>query len=153
MTASDSCSICGASLPEGQTCEDQFHQALYWENEYPEKTLPVHHLLVLGYHLQHPHLYSHEGLAASMGLLVGFVAEGKSPQEVRQQQKDAVNSGKRSWKITARPDSIGTYAHPVQWQMTLAEVIHAGVEGYDANIRHWVQTLYDDLASSGNLPT
>ena len=71
----NTCPACGANLPGGLTCEDCFHQMLFWENE--ESLLgEVHHLMVLCYHLQHPHLYSQEGLANAAGLLIDFVERG-----------------------------------------------------------------------------
>ena len=65
MVSSTLCSECGETLADGRTCADDFHQLLFWENERPELG-EVHHLLVLCYHLQHPSLYSAEGLALSL---------------------------------------------------------------------------------------
>jgi hypothetical protein len=75
MEENKSCPACGA---EGDNCEADFHQMLFWEAERPE-IYEVHHLMVLGYHLQHPHLYSVEGLENALGLLQDFVSEGLTP--------------------------------------------------------------------------
>lgn len=148
MTANQ-CPACGADWSEA-TCEENFHQFLFWEAEDPS-VWEVHHLMVLSYHLQHPHLYSPEGLTHSKGLLVDFVARGVTPQEVRQRDRDKVDSGKRNFKITARPDSQGSYVHPVAWTMRASDVAAGGIEHYVEYIRAWAQSIYDSLKASGNL--
>ena len=94
------CPDCGTALKSDETCETHFHQMLFWEAEFPNFGV-VHHLAVLCYHLQHPHLYSSDGLQHALGLLVAFVAQGKMPAEVRQAMRYDVDSGKRDWNITA----------------------------------------------------
>jgi hypothetical protein len=69
------CPHCGAVLPDGGECRTLFDQMLFWENEVPENGA-VHHLAVLCYHIQHPHLYSPGGLAESMGLLAALRDSG-----------------------------------------------------------------------------
>src|SRR5687768_18585806 len=98
----DVCPECGAPQVGGKTCQDDFHQMLYWESEDP--TLgEVHHLMVLCYHLQHPGLYSPEGLTAAKNLLVSFLEEGLSTEEVRRRNRSRLDSGKRTFKIKATP--------------------------------------------------
>ena len=146
------CPECGADWSGGATCEDAFHQMLFWEAEDAALGV-VHHLMVLGYHLQHPHLYSADGLKHSTGLLVDFVARDVTPQEVRERDRDKVDSGKRTFKIKGTPDSFGAYEHPVTWTMRAADVVAGGMDGYVANVRAWAQSIYDSLKVSGNLPT
>jgi hypothetical protein len=55
------CPECGAVRHGDTTCQDGFHQMLFWENEDPANGA-VHHLMVVSYHIQHPSLYSPEGL-------------------------------------------------------------------------------------------
>ncbi len=101
------CPECDAILSNGRTCADDFHQLLFWENERPELG-EVHHLMVLCYHLQHPSLYSTEGLAHARQLLADFVAGGLSPEEARRRQRAAVASGNRKWSVTAREGMAGS---------------------------------------------
>jgi hypothetical protein len=142
MSEAKRCPACGAA---GDNCESHFHQALFWENEYPDLTLDVHHLLVLCYYLQHPSLYSVEGLQNALGLLDDFVAKGLSPQEVRKQNAPKVDSGKRKFTVTARPDSIGSYARQPQWTMRLADVVAGEVEAYRGNIKKWAQSMHEAI--------
>ena len=144
------CPECGADWSEA-TCEENFHQFGYWELADMENLGIVHHLMVLGYHLQHPSKYSQDGLIHALGLLVNFVEHGKSPQEVRQEIRGEVALGTRKFKITARPDSQGSYAQPVTWTMRANDVVAGGTQHYVENVRAWAQSIYDDLKVTGNL--
>jgi hypothetical protein len=145
------CPECGAPWPEGHTCDDDFHQMLFWEAEYPAYGAEVHHLMVLCFHMQHPGRYSAEGLQEGKVLLTEFVANGTSPQEMRRRNAPRVASDVRKTPITARPDNKGAYAQPVTWTMRAADVARADVHSYVANTRQWAQHVYDDLKASGNL--
>ena len=146
------CPECGAPWPEGRTCADDFHQLLAWEFEDPRRW-EVHHLTVLCYHLQHPSLYSPEGLRDGQQLLVQFVAQGVSPGEIRTRNRSRVDSGKRTWKITARPGAEGAYSHPVPWPMTAAQVVAGGPDAYCDSVRAWAESTLAALKASGNLET
>ncbi len=145
------CPECGAPLVDGRTCQDDFHQMLFWENEDPRRG-EVHHLAVLCYHLQHPGLYSPEGLLHARQLLVEFAARGAAPQAVRKQSRGQVDSGRRLWKITSRAGAQGAYTHPVRWAMTAADVVAAGAAAYCGSVRAWAQSILAALRESGNLP-
>jgi len=146
------CPECGADWSSGVTCEQNFHQFGFWELADLEHLGSVHHLMVLSYHLQHPSLYSPEGLAHAKTLLVDFVVRGVTPQQVRQRDRDKVDSGKRRFKIKGTPESHGAYDHPVAWAMRSGDVVAGGTEHYVENVRAWAQSIYEDLRASGNLP-
>ncbi|HVU13156.1 MAG TPA: DUF5946 family protein [Phototrophicaceae bacterium] len=146
------CPECRADWSNGSTCEDDFHQFGYWELADFEHLGVVHHLMVLSYHLQHPSLYSPEGLAGAKGLLVDFVARGMTPQQTRQRDRPKVDSGVRKYKITGTADAHGTYEYPVTWTMRAADVVAGGEAHYVENIRAWAQSIYAALKASDNLP-
>lgn len=143
------CPECGAVWGEGPSCAELFHQLLGWEFEH--QRMDVHHLLVLCYHLQHPSLYSPEGLAGAKQLLVQFVAEGVSPQMMRREMRQVMDSGKRDFKIAGAPDAHGSYARPVTWTLTVGDVVRGGVESYYANVQAWAESALASLRESGNL--
>lgn len=151
MEAKQTCPECGATWHEGQTCQDYFYQMLYWENEYPGHG-EVHHLTVLCYHLQHPSLYSPQGLREAMHLLTTFVEEGAAPQEVRKRNSARVNSSNRSWKIKGTPTSHGIYDPPVRWNMTAADVVAGGADHYRENVRAWARSAHETLKAAGIFP-
>ncbi|RPI32219.1 MAG: hypothetical protein EHM70_09470 [Chloroflexota bacterium] len=144
METTPSCPECKAVWRDGITCQDHFYQMLFWENENPALG-EVHHLMVLSYHLQHPSLYSPDGLKVSMGLLDDFLVKGLSTKQVRKRNRDVVDSGNRSWKIKARPDSHGSYDAPVTWTMTAADVVANGAEGYIDSVRSWAESIRKSL--------
>lgn len=149
MDANLVCPECGAILSEGETCETNFHQMLFWENENPANW-EVHHLTVLCYHLQHPSLYSQDGLAHGIQLLTSFVRDDISPAEMRRMTSDKVNSRNRNWKITARPDSKGAYTQPIAWTMRTTDVITRGIDQYVDSVREWAQRAYDSIQAAQN---
>ncbi len=145
------CPECGAIWTEGHTCEDDFYQFGYWELADMAHLGVVHHLMVLSYHLQHPSLYSPEGLAGAKGLLVDFVVREMSPQQTRKRDRPKVDSSVRKYKITGTSEAHGAYAHPLTWTMRAADVVAGGKEHYVENIRAWTQSNYEVLKASNNL--
>jgi len=144
------CPECGAPLTDERTCQEYFHQLLFWENEYPEYG-EVHHLLVLCYHLQHPSLYSPEGLAEAQRLLTAFVAKGATTEDIRWRNRDRVSSDKRTWKIKATAVSYGLYPQPIHWPRTAVDVVNGGADHYCANVRQWAQSIHEILRASGGI--
>ncbi len=145
------CPECETPLQDGTTCRDHFHQMLFWEAEDPARAV-VHHLMVLCYHLQHPGLYAQDGLSYARSLLLDFLVRGLSTDAVRKRRREQVASGNRAWTVTARPDSIGVYDHPVRWTMTAADVVAAGADAYCDRVRDWAQSVRVSLRESGNIP-
>jgi hypothetical protein len=149
MAEQKQCPDCAADWSHGQTCTDHFHTLGYWELEH--QLYDVHHLMVLAYHLQHPHLYSPEGLKGALGLLVQFVEQGATTQAIRQQNQMVMDSGNRKFKITGTAEAYGRYAHPVAWTMTAADVTGGGMEHFYANVWAWAASILRALRESGNL--
>lgn len=146
MSSLEHCPECGALLPDGAPCRAFFDTLLFWENEDMPVRGQVHHLLVLSYHLQHPSLYSPEGLTEARALLTEFVVHGTAPQTVRKQRRTKVASGNRPWAITSRPGHHGVYNLPVRWTMTAADVVAAGADHYVASVTAWAQSIQQSLA-------
>ncbi len=144
------CPECGATWGDGLTCEAAFYQMLFWENEEPSRG-EVHHLAVLAYHLQHPSLYSPEGLIYGIRLLEDFVGGRVSTEQVRKNNRTKVDSGQRQWKIRAKPGNEANYSHPVAWHITAVDVVKAGADRYVDSVRAWAQSILDDMRSCGNL--
>jgi len=145
------CPECGTPWADGVTCQDHFHQMLFWEHEFP--TLgEVHHLMVLSYYLQHPSLYAPDGLREGVRLLQTFLVGGQSTQTVRVQNRERLDSGRRTFKIKATATAHGEYAHPVAWTMTAADVVASGAENYCAQVRAWAGSILAALQASHNLP-
>ena len=145
------CPDCGASWMDGITCQDHFHQMSAWELEDPKRLGRVHHLMVLCFHMQHPVLYSPDGLEMAKRLLIDFLVNSISPQEARRRGQAALDSGRRKFKIKGTPVSHGAYLHPVQWTMTAADVTAGGMDRYCENVEAWAQSVLEALGSAGEL--
>lgn len=143
------CPSCGAIIPDGGACHDSFDQLLSWEWEYA--LYDLHHLLVSCYYLQHPHLYSREGLAGVVELLRRWVVAGEYVFDVRESIRATVSQGRREHPITARPDNIGAYPQAVTWTMTAADVVAGEPAHYYVNIRKWAQSVVESLQAIGLL--
>ena len=150
MKAANCCGECGAAWTDEGNCQDYFHQMLYWENENPDNG-EVHHLMVLCYCLQHPILYSQEGLENAKQLLFDFVEAGKTPQEVRRRDRAHVDSQNRQWEINATANSKGAYKTAVSWSVTAKDVVDSGINNYCASVRHWADITLQTLRTSGNM--
>ena len=138
------CSDCGAVLTNNLPCETYFHQMLSWESEEPANWR-VHHLMVLCYHLQHPAMYSPEGMDYSRWLLNQFVEEDQSPEKIRQQIRDQVASNNRNWKIKGTADSHASYDSPIIWKVNAANIIAGGIDNYCENVEKWAKTIHQQL--------
>lgn len=147
------CSECGAVWHGGITCLDHFHQMLAWEFESPGDAGAVHHLTVLCYNLQHPSVYSPDALIEAKALLARYVVDGVSPQQIRSEYQETLDSGTRSYKIRGNPDSYGTYAHPVNWKTTIKHITAGGLDGYCKRVEDWAKSVYEGLLVSGNYST
>ncbi len=145
MKASQRCAECGAVWINELTCEDHFHQMLYWEAENPGAGAEVHHLMVLCYYLQHPSLYSPAGLNEARRLLADFVEHGVSPAEARQRNRGGVDSSRRHWKIKGTADSRGSYGQVMVWNMTAADIVAGGAQRYCDNVRVWAHLVNETL--------
>ena len=146
------CDVCSASLEPGRSCEDDFHQMLYWEAEYPELGI-VHHLMVTSYYIQHPHLYSPDGLKQAHWQLQEFVGKGVTPQAMREYIRADVDSGKWAFKIKGTPESHGSYEQPMPWTMHACDVVAAGHENYIERVRDWANSIVTALHSVDLLET
>jgi hypothetical protein len=149
METTKYCPECGADWTNDQPCIEQFYMMGSWELEY--LLYDVHNLMVLCYYLQHPSLYSPEGLRDSIRILRMFMEEGQTIQQVRQRIGKGVDSGNRKYKIKGTLDSFGSYANPIQWTMTAADVIHAGMDNYYESVRAWADSVLKSLRESNNL--
>ena len=138
------CPECGAGWHNGETCQDYFYQMLFWEAENPNYGV-VHHLMVLCYYLQHPSLYSPEGLREGITLLSDFLERGITPEQARMPNRSVLNSSTRTWKITGTPASHGSYDNPMAWTMTAVDVIVGGKVNYCDNVKTWARSVLEAL--------
>jgi hypothetical protein len=140
--AEERCPECGAVWRDGVTCTDHFHQMLVWEFEVPEAGV-VHHLTVLCYYLQHPSLYTPDGLTFGKSMLKAFVEDRVSPVEMRRRNRDIVASDKRGWKISN--GEPGSHGQQIAWPVTIVDVAPLGLDRYAERVEAWARSVHQTL--------
>lgn len=152
MKMVEQCPECGAAWGDGSICETHFHQMLLWEWE-DAGLFVVHHLMVLCYQIQHPRLYSPDGLALAKNLLIDFLENGLTTERARAVNRIMLDSGNRQIKIKGTVEAAGTHTHPFEWSMTATDVVSNGKERYIESVETWAQSVLDNLRASNNVPT
>lgn len=140
------CPDCGASCTDEQTCLDHFHTLGFWELDH--QLWDKHHLMMLSYNLQHPHVYSPQTLTDAKLMLREFLETDISPQAMRHKIIQQANSNTRKHKITGIAQSHGQYTQAIEWSMTCTDVIGAGIKQYYASIDGWANSILQALITA-----
>ena len=130
------CPECGAE--DCQTCFDEFLVLEFTDTGYGS----VHHLTVAAYMLQHSSKLTREGWLHERELLREFLIENKPPAFVRKQNKDLVDSGKRTFKIKSRDGK--PVISKTAWTKTILDVRTENAEVYCEDINAWAKAVLED---------
>ncbi len=132
------CSECGAP---GNTCEERFNECIAKEFEDPRYGR-VHNLTVSTYMLQHSSKLTREGWLYERDLLREFLLGGKSPEQIRNEKRDLVDNGKRTFKIKSRTGL--PVLPPMEWAKTVLDVRIENPVDYCEDVLAWASaTLFD----------
>mgnify|MGYP001559149951 CR=1 FL=1 len=132
------CSECGATDDLCKSRFDEFLALEFSDMGYGA----VHNLTVVAYMLQHSSKLSLEGWLYERDLLREFIVEKKSPSLIRQQIKDSVDSGKRTFKfksIDGKP-----VINKTSWTKTILDVRWENAEDYCADVTAWARSVLDE---------
>jgi hypothetical protein len=140
-----SCPECGAEWGDGLTCQAAADQMEVWDFEHWDVAGEVHDLSGLCYHIQHPGLYSSEGLAEAISLIEAYVERGVSPAMVLRRNQARYRT--RTWRWTPR-GVPASYGKPIQWTMTAPDVVKGGFDGCPDRVRAWARSVYRALHAS-----
>ena len=138
------CNSCGAVHTDAMTCQDDFYQMLYWEQELMAEgmnLMEVHFLMVACYHMQHPHLYSSETLTSIRHNVSEYLQGRLSVDQIRHKTSEVARSDRRKHKITGHDGNHGGYATPVAWTMRAMDVVAAGRDQYVTSVRRWAKSV------------
>ncbi len=132
------CDECGAP---GNICEERFNECLVKEFEDPAYG-KVHNLTVSAYMLQHSSRLTREGWLYERDLMREFVTGNRSPEQIRKEKKDIVDSGKRTFKIKSR---TGKPVIPkTKWSRTILDVRLENAEEYCEDVAAWARATLED---------
>ena len=132
------CPECGAPKILCQTRFDEFLALEFTDAGYGA----VHHLTVTAYMLQHSSKLTREGWLHERELLREFLVENKSPAFIRKQNRDLVDSGKRTFKIKSR-DGLPVI-NKTTWVKTILDVRTENAEVYCADVSAWARSALEE---------
>jgi len=135
------CPECGAP---SIACETRYHECLVKEFSQADFG-SVHHLTVAAYMVQHSSKLTRAGWLFERELLKEFLVDHKSPQWIRQQNKEILDSGGRGFNIA---DKNGLpKIPPVAWSKTILDVRLENAEEYCSDVTAWAQAVLKDAQS------
>jgi len=129
------CPECGAPDNLCQTRFDEFLVLEFTDAGYGA----VHHLTVATYMVQHSSKMTQEGWLHERGLLREFLIEKKPPAFIRKQNKDLVDSGKRTFKIKSRTGL--PVINKTTWAKTILDVRAEDADVYCDDINAWAMSV------------
>ena len=134
------CPECGA--PD-QLCQSRFDEFLVLE--FTDAGYgAVHHLTVTAFMIQHSSRMTREGWMYERELLSEFLIENKPPSYIRKQNKDRVDSGKRTFKIKSRDGK--RIIEKSTWKKTILDVRTENAEVYCEDITSWARSVLEDAS-------
>ncbi len=133
------CPECGAPANLCQTRFDEFLVLEFTDPGYGA----VHNLTVATYMVQHSSKMSKEGWLYERELLKEFLVENKSPELIRKQNKDLVDSGKRTFKFKSK-DGVPVI-HKSTWMKTILDVRAENAEVYCEDVTAWARSALEEV--------
>jgi hypothetical protein len=132
------CPECGAPDNLCQTRFDEFLILEFTDAGYGA----VHHLTVATYMVQHSSKMTPEGWQYERELLREFLVEKKSPETIRKQIKDTVDSGKRTFKFKSKTGV--PVINKSTWAKTIMDVRAENAEVYCEDITAWATSVLEE---------
>jgi hypothetical protein len=132
------CPECGA--PDN-LCQNRFDEFLILE--FTDAGYgAVHHLTVAAYMVQHSSKMTREGWLFERNLLREFLIENKPPAYIRKQNKDVVDSGKRTFKIKSNTGL--PVIDKATWNKTILDVRVENANVYCEDINAWARSVLEE---------
>jgi hypothetical protein len=132
------CPECGAPETLCQMRFDEFLALEFTNAGYGA----IHHLTVTAYMVQHSSKLTREGWLHERELLREFLVENKPPAFIRKQNRDLVDSGKRTFKIKSRDGK--PVINKTSWTKTILDVHTENAEVYCADVSAWARAALED---------
>jgi hypothetical protein len=132
------CPECGAA---DNLCQARFDEFLVLEFTDPGFGA-VNHLTVATYMLQHSSKMTRAGWLHERELVREFLVENKSPEFIRKQNKDLVDSGKRTFKFKSKDGE--PVIDKTTWTKTILDVRAEDAKIYCKDITAWAKSALEE---------
>jgi hypothetical protein len=109
----------------------------------------VHHLTVAAYMLQHSSKLTREGWLHERELLREFLVENKPHAFIRNQNKDLVDSGKRTFKIKSKDGK--PVISKTTWMKTILDVRLENAEVYCEDVTAWARSVLEECEKNSEV--
>ncbi len=134
---------CPECCAPDQLCQSRFDEFLVLE--FTDAGYgAVHHLTVTAFMIQHSSRMTREGWMYERELLREFLIENKPPSYIRKQNKDRVDSTKRTFKIKSRDGK--RIIEKSTWKKTILDVRTENAEVYCEDITSWARSVLEDAS-------
>lgn len=139
------CAQCGATLPEGRTCQTIHEEILGFEynNAIPHS---IHFMHVTSFLIQHQR-YSDEALAWAQSMLRAHLDEHMTEQQLHQLLTKGTKDPSRKWKYPRAADA--PQLPKVAWSVTIADVARnmQDAEEYCQRVKQWARATVLSMRS------
>jgi hypothetical protein len=148
---SAACRECGAPVPDGGGCRDNFHALLALESQIPGGPGMVPHFhAVAAYGLQHPNSmnYTEDTLTVLRDALADQLDGRATVEKVRRRMRYAAEGTTR---VTGRPGDAPVPWRRGAWPMTVADVliVDTTAAAYAKRVAAWAISVRAALDSDG----
>lgn len=138
------CPECGARIPDGGSCRDNFSQLLTLEWQVPDGAGTIAHFFaVSSYALQHPDSmnYTVEAITRLKSAVEQALATRCSVESLR----DSARSASKGAHVTRRPGEPVPHWGIFEWSVTVEDVIAGGTDDYLQHVRYWAASTVSDI--------
>ena len=139
------CTLCGAILPEGSTCQTIHDELLIFEYTH---AIPhsIHFLMVTCFLIQHNH-YSDEALVWAQSMLRAHLDERMTEQQLQRLLTKGWNSTPRTWKFNRSVDAPPLPR--VAWAMTIVDVARnmSDAASYSQQVKQLARLTLQQMSS------
>ncbi|HEV3165517.1 MAG TPA: DUF5946 family protein [Isosphaeraceae bacterium] len=156
---SSRCPECGAPIPEGGSCRDNFHLLLLLEGEIAGVAGSIlHFYAVATYGLQHPGSmnYTAEALSGLRSTMADALDGRVTVDDIRRRGRRATNGPQR---VTRREGDAVVSRHRGGWPMTVADVCNPETygsydtyEAYAELVVRWARSVRETLDADRQQP-
>jgi hypothetical protein len=139
------CAECGAPLPDGGTCHDNFLALLLLEAQVAggPGELP-HFYAVASYALQHPTSFNYTAVALQgLRQSLGEILDGRINLDYLRRRTRQLYNG--STRVTRRTEDAVPDWYNGPWPLSVADVLANGVTDYAAMVQSWAESVRQTL--------